>query len=274
MCGAADRTIPATGNEIAYAGRLRATVDGRASAFAGTATDVRMTELRVVPGAAVALTEAVMLAAEVPILQRTLQARTTAALAPVTTSAVRLGDPELRASFLAYRSGPSTPSRRLVVFGGAKAPVAPIERDGLGRLVPTDLQPGCGSIVPEIGATFTWSGSLVSFWTSAMLLMPVAVREGPHPGDSLRASATVQLQASSWFAARAGVHGRLDAAGDVDGQIDTRAGGGSVYVAPEIALRPSEGLVVSVGASFPVAQGTRGHRATWPVALVGAAYDF
>ena len=33
VCGAGERTLPANGNELAFAGRLRATVDARAAAF-------------------------------------------------------------------------------------------------------------------------------------------------------------------------------------------------------------------------------------------------
>jgi len=43
VCGAADTTMPASGNEIAYEGRLRATVDGRAAGFAARYQPVRLT---------------------------------------------------------------------------------------------------------------------------------------------------------------------------------------------------------------------------------------
>ncbi|MBX3220126.1 MAG: hypothetical protein KF795_06365 [Labilithrix sp.] len=269
VCGAADKTLPARGEELPFAGRIRATLDGRAAAFAARYAPLRVVELRLVPGAALALSEEVLVSVDLPLLRRSLATGIEGAEV-LSADRLMLGDAEARASYVAYR----TSSRRLSFHGGAKAPTSPIERDAAGRLVPTDLQPGCGSIVPVVGATYTITGPLLTFWTSASFLMPVSVRDGPHPGDSLRASATAQLQPHPKFATRASVHGRLDSAGDVDDQVDPRSGGASVFLAPELVASPLADLVVSVGAAFPVVQETRGHRVTAPIALVGIGLDF
>lgn len=268
VCGAADKTLPVRGEEIAFAGRVRATLDGRAAGFAARHVPLRIVEMRLVPGAAVAINEEVLLAADVPVLRRTLE--TERDTGPVASDRVVVGDAEARASYLAWRS----PTRRLSFFGGAKAPTAPLERDATGTPVPTDLQPGCGSIVPMVGATYTITGSLLSMWASSSLLLPVSVRSGPHPGDSLRASVTAQIQPHKSFAMRTALNGRLDAAGDIGGQVDPRSGGASIFVAPELVTSPIEDLVVSVGAAFPLVQETRGHRVTAPIALVGIGWDF
>ncbi len=265
VCGAADKTLPVRGEEIAFAGRVRATLDGRAAGLVARATPLRIVELRLVPGASVALGEDVLLSADVPILRRTL-----ASGAEAPAEHVIPGDAEGRISYVASR----TRTRRLTFSGGIKAPTAPIERDAGGRFVPTDLQPGCGSIVPHVGATYAIGSGLLSAWATASLLLPVSVRAGPHPGDSLRTALTVQLQPGRVFAARLSANGRADAAGDVDEQIDKRSGGASLFVAPELVASPLVDLVVSVGAAFPVVQATRGHRVTTPIALVGIGWDF
>ncbi|MBX3263536.1 MAG: hypothetical protein KF782_27945 [Labilithrix sp.] len=269
VCGAADKTLAARGEELPFAGRVRATLDGRAAAFAARHAPLRVFELRLVPGAAIALDEDVLFSVDLPLLRRSLMTGGEGAAPPIAADRAALGDAEARASYVAYR----TRSRRLSFHGGAKAPTAPVERDAAGRLVATDLQPGCGSIVPAVGATYAVTGPLLTFWTSASFLMPVSVRGGPHPGDSLRASATAQLQPRRVFAARASVHGRLDAAGDVDDRVDPRSGGASVFVAPELVVSPIDDLVVSVGAAFPLVQETRGHRVSAPIALVGLGLD-
>jgi hypothetical protein len=265
VCGAADKTLPARGEEIAFTGRVRATLDGRAAGFAARHVPLRIVELRLVPGASVALGEDVLASVDVPLLRRSLALRDAGAM-----DRLSLGDAEARVSFVAWR----TSTRRLSFSGGAKAPTAPLERDADGRAVPTDLQPGCGSVVPMVSGTYTITGSLLSFWSSVSLLMPVSVRPGPHPGDSLRASVTTQIQPTRTFAMRASVNGRLDAAGDIDGQVDAHSGGASVFVAPELVASPIGDLVVSAGAAFPLIQETRGHRVTAPIALVGIGWDF
>ena len=270
VCGAADKTLPARGEEVAFAGRTRATADVRLAAFAARAVPLRIFETRLVPGAAVALGEDVLLSAEVPLLRRSLATTIDRAAPAIETDRLMLGDVEARASYTAFRSS----TRRLSVHGGLKLPTAPLERDAGGRPVPTDLQPGCGSIVPVVGATYTITRSMFSLWASASLLMPVNVRSGPHPGDSLRAAVTAQLQPARVFAIRAGVHGRLDAAGDVDDQVDRRSGGASAFVTPELVVSPIEDFVVSAGAAVPLVQETRGHRVTAPIALAGVGWDF
>lgn len=269
VCGAADKTLPVRGEEIAFSGRVRATVDVRLASFAERGRPLRIFEGRVVPGAAIAVGEDLLLSADVPLLRRRLTGTSVAGSA-VDDERLSLGDVEVRASYVALR----TPTRRLSFHGGSKAPTSPLERDASGRWVPTDLQPGCGAIVPVVGATYTMTSSMLSFWTSASFLMPMSVRGGPHPGDSLRAAMTVQVQPVRVFAARAGVHGRLDSAGDIDGQVDRRSGGASVFVSPELVVRPVPDLLVSAGAALPVVQETRGHRVTAPILLAGVGYDF
>ena len=275
VCGAADKTLPAKGEEIGFAGRVRVTLDGRAAAFAARFTPLRVTEMRLVPGLAVAIgggggatasdrSDPVLVSVDAPILRRSLS------LDGAASDRWMIGDVEGRVSWVAYRSR----SRRLAVHGGIKAPTAPLERDPAGAMVPTDLQPGCGAIAPLVSATYTWTSTLVTAWTTATLLFPVAVRAGLHPGDSPRASTTIQLQPARVFATRLGVHGRLDAAGDRDGEVDAQSGGASVFVSPELVVSPVSDLVVSVGAAFPIVQETRGHRVTAPIALVGVGWDF
>jgi len=270
VCGAADKTLPASGNEIAYEGRFRATVDGRAAGYAARYEPMRVTEVRIIPGVSRSIGDSVMLGVDVPLLRRSIASTDGGA----DVDRMMLGDVEGRVSFLAYRSSPTGNGRRLTLHGGVKGPTAPPERDAAGRWVPTDLQPGCGSIVPSVGVTYTMTWSLVSWWASSSLALPISVRDGPHPGDSFRASTSVQIQPTTKLAARVGAHGRLDSAGAIGDEVDKRSGGGALYVAPELVFSPTMDLVVSAGASFPMLQGTRGHLATSPIALLGVGYDF
>jgi hypothetical protein len=164
--------------------------------------------------------------------------------------------------------------RRLTIAAGMKLPTAPLERDPSGALVHPDLQPGCSSVVPLVAMSYAWTSSWWSVSTGASLLLPVAVREGAHSGDSFRASLSMQLQPARVLATRLGLFGRLDGTGELDGEVVKRSGGASVHVAPEIVLSPVADVVVSVGAAFPVVQEMRGYRATSPVLLASAGVDF
>lgn len=257
VCGAAERALPANGDAVAFEGRKRAMLDARAAGFAETTgSGVRLTELRLEPGAAAAVTESLLVSGDVPILRRTIGAA---------RPEVVLGDVELRASYaLKHEVG-----THLALDAGAKLPTAPIDPN-----VTPDLQPGCSSVVPFAGVTWFRSGALLSGALSATLLMPVSVKDAPHPGDSARASAMLQLQPTSLFATRLGVYARYDSTAELDGAALPRSGGGSVHVAPEIVLAPARDLVVSFGAAFPLVQAMRAYRATSPVLLASVGWDF
>jgi hypothetical protein len=244
MCGAADRSLPENGSEVPFAGRKRVTVDARAASFATDET--RFTEVRVVPGASISVTKDTSIGVEAPIVHR-------ATMMP--------GDVELHASHEAWRGTIA----RLGIEGGLKLPTAPTLEG-----VPPDLQPGCASLVPWAGFSLTvgkgwWSGR-----TAVSLLMPIAVRDAPHPGDSVRVSLGGTFQPSTWFAMRLGAHLRWD--GSADG--DPRSGGAAIHVAPQIVLSPITDVVLTAGVAVPVLQAMRSYHETTPVALLGAGVDF
>ena len=278
VCGAGEKTLPTNGAEVAFAGRKRATLDLRAASFETSDRALRVAELRAEPGLAMAVGPATILAADVPVLRRSLaiggrpRDRQVPATSP--SSAVIPGDAELRVAHTAWKSAPALVTQRLTISAGVKLPSAPLEHDPSGALVPPDLQPGCGSIVPLVGLSYAWTSSIWSAWTSASLLFPVEVRAGSHPGDSLRGSFTLQLQPARVLATRLGVFGRLDSTGELDGEPVKGSGGASVYVAPEIALSPTQDVVISAGAAFPAIQAMRGYRATAPVLLASIGVDF
>jgi hypothetical protein len=283
VCGAAEKTLPANGAEVPFDGRKRATLELRAASFATRDRALRVVELRAQPGLAVAVGRDTLVGAELPLLRRTLEGEGPQAsgLRPRagdesrgTQSNVGVGDLELRATHTAWRSAPSMTNRRFTIAGGVKLPTAPLERDPAGNIVHPDLQPGCGSVVPLVGGSYAWISSLWSAWASASLLFPVSVRDGAHPGDSLRGSLGMQLQPSRILATRLSVHGRLDGTGELAGEVVRASGGASVHVAPELVVSPTQDVVLALGASFPLVQEMRGYRATTPVLLASVGVDF
>ncbi len=265
VCGAAERSLPQNGAETAFEGRKRATTQLRAGSFAAKEDGLRVTELRAQPGFALAILPSTLAGVEVPLLRRSLS------LGTQERNEAVLGDVELRVSYAAYKAI----GRRFTIGAGTKLPTAPLDLDPRGRQVHPDLQPGCGSIVPTLEIGYAWSESIWSWSTSASLLFPISVREGgSHPGDSLRGSATMQIQPTRAFATRLGIHGRFDGTGEANGTVVKESGGASMHIAPEMVVSPWQDVVISAGASFPVVQAMRGYRSTSPVLLASVGVDF
>ena len=192
-----------------------------------------------------------------------------------TTDYATLGDVELRATLLAYESRGSFGRRRFGLIGALKFPTAPIENDSAGVPLSSVLQPGCGSIGPTLGAYYFASRAAWSVYASASLFLPFQVREGPHAGDSARASFHVQFQPQSKFAGRVGVFARLDASGNLTPTTDDPNSGGFIgYVTSELAFSPTDDLVITVGAFLPVVEALRGAHHESAIGALTIAYDF
>ncbi len=276
-CAAADPTLPSAGAEQPYAGRVHASADLRVTssrALGYEAREISVAERRFDFGLAYAPTSDLLLDAKLPLYQRSL-----VDLGDGTRAArFGVGDAELTASYLVWKSAPGKTRRRFGLVLGAKAPTAPTEdapaRGAVTAPLPASLQPGCASIVAELGAYYVVARGAWSFQSSTMILMPFAVRDAPHTGDSLRATTTVQLQPTRAFAARLGALGRVDGAGEYGESDDPSSGGALGYVSTEIVVSPAEDLVLTAGAFFPALQALRGTHREAPIGVLGAAYDF
>ena len=173
-----------------------------------------------------------------------------------TVSRATLGDVELR-----WRTVRST-----VLTGGArqrwgvlfalKGPTAPLQWDGVGTLLPSTLQPGCGAIVPAGGLDYAVANGKWSGYGSESFWLPFALRAGPHAGDSFRASVRAQWQPlRAVMGVRAGPTLRLDTSGELaEGSTDPNSGGLVAYAATELVATPMTDLVVELGLLYPALQ--------------------
>lgn len=271
VCAASDPTLNAPGAERPFARRLRVGVDALVGSVREATPDGRLLTVddrRVAATVSYAPVRDVLVSLVVPALARTLRDGATR------DSALVAGDVDARVYGIAWRgAGAWNPS--LGFFGGLKLPTAPIERDARGVPLPTELEPGCGSVVPYVGAVYAIHRGVWSGVATAALYLPFSVREQPHPGDSLRATAWLQLQPTRAFASRLGVSARVDGSGELTrGVADLNSGGFVGYVTSEILLAPATDFVLAVGAAFPVAQSLLGAHHEAPIASVRAAYDF
>ncbi len=199
--------------------------------------------------------------AGVPGLFRTVSTTGGAAFAET----VSLGDVETRFRYLAWRHHEAA----LSLFVGAKWPTAPVTEDASGTPLPAALQPGCSSIAPLVGAFVTWAPGPWTLTGIGQILLPFAVRDAPHTGDSIRLAGTAERELSSWFSTRMSLSLRLETGGTLAGEVpDPSSGGAVLYAGTEAVFRPTARLWGVVGASFPVVQGWFGRRHETPVIAV------
>lgn len=271
VCATADPTLAASGEEQPFRGRLRLDADARVGRVeAGTTS---LDDRRVEIATTWAPVRALELGFAAPYLFREIREATFR-----TTDHATIGDVELRANLLAFESRGAFGRRRFGLIGALKFPTAPIENDSRGVPLSSVLQPGCGSIAPTLGAYYSAGRAAWSFYASASLFLPFTVREGPHAGDSFRASGHVQFQPAllfGRFAGRLGVFTRLDASGELAPGVDDPSSGGFVaYLTSELVFSPLTDFVVTIGAFFPVIEALRGVHRESAIAALTVAYDF
>ncbi len=269
VCSQSSPTLTGAGAERAYQGRLRASVDGRAGSARTGAGDrrVQLDDRRLELALAYAPTPDFLAALVVPGLYRSMRSQRASGGEAV------LGDIDARTSYRLWSSDDR--QRQLHLVSGLKFPTAPLQSDREGRPLSAELQPGCGSLVPYLGVEYTSTLRRWTLSTGGSVFVPVPVREGPHPGYSARARATVQVQPIRYLAARTGVSARFDATGELaPGQNDPNSGGLVGYVTAGLLLSPTADLVVSLEAFFPVLQALRGDHRELTIFGAGVAYDF
>ena len=259
----------ASGSEKPFEGRKRISLDARATM--ARAADVQVWEERLELRADVAVTSSLLVTAALPFIHRTIQT-----FDGDTSRELTLGDAELRAATTIFDTGIAPWRESVLVFGGSKFPSAPLQTDARGRPLPGVLQPGCGAIDPELGASFIVSRAPLTFVASALFFLPFAVRDGPHTGDSWRTSMTLQIQPPrSKIATRVGFTTRLDQAGLTNGEdADPDSGGFVGTVSGEILAMPADDVVLGAGFFAPTLQALRGSQHEGAIALVTLSYDF
>lgn len=196
-----------------------------------------------------------------PVLFRTVSAGSGA------VDVVSPGDLETRLRYLAKR----TPSLSVSLYFGAKWPTAPVGTFA-GSALPSALQPGCSGIAPLLGAVVARAHGPWTFSGAGQVLLPFAVRDAPHQGDSVRIAGGIERRLTDQVATRVTLTLRAETGGRLEADApDPDSGGAVLYVTTEAVLRPAPRVSGSVGVSFPAVQGWLGVRRESPVAALSLA---
>ncbi len=191
-----------------------------------------------------------------------------------TSRAFSLGDVELRVKGFVFSARRGAFFHQIAIQGGLKAPTAPVQDDPSGQPLPATVQPGMGAVTPSAGVFYGFGQGVWSFYASAAVYLPFAVRSDAHSSDSFRSSVSVQRQVVHALAARIGVDTRLDASGEDDGKSDPNSGGFIAYLSPAIVVSPVTDLLFTAGAYVPFGQALQGYHREGTIAALGVTYDF
>ena len=272
MCGCGDPTLTVMGDEKPFGGRVRAAAElriGRTRVGEPGVDEIVLTEERLELAVAYAPTRSLFLVLAVPVLYRQAAFHDGARSRFFT-----IGDVEARIKQFVWsvRRGPF--QHQVALQGGLKAPSAPVQNDDHGAPLPAALQPGLGAVAPSAGLFYGLGNGPWSFYTSATVYMPFAVRSSAHASDSFRTSASLQRQVGRPFAARIGLDTRLDGSGAVQGKTDPDSGGFVAYLSPALVVSPVNDLLLAAGAHVPFAQALRGYHHEDTIGTLSVTYDF
>lgn len=271
-CGCGDPTLTALGAEKPYRNRVRASVEGRLRTDRIGAPDVdqiRLNEQRVDVQGAWAPHERLFLLLTVPVMRREVS---NVNLARRLT--LGLGDVELRGKVFLYQDSDDVPRHLVSAIGGVKFPTAPLQRDGTGRLLPIELQPGTGSVDPIVGLSYAFFPRPWSAYASVQGFFPTKGTEGYRASAALRSTIAVQYQIKPWIASRLAVDTRLDGKALEAGASERDSGGFIGFVSPEVLVSPMTDVMLYASVRIPVVQALAGYHREGPIYTLGAAVDF
>lgn len=269
-CKCADNTITLFGTEKAFSGRFRIALDHYVRAeTSGTGVGEQTTdEARTTLGIAYSLTPDLTLALQIPYVQKELES---ASLARQEASG--LGDIDLSARWVLYRSGALTGRHLAGLRGGVRLPTSDeVEEDGV--LLDIDVQPDAGAAAPNIGAWYSYYRFPWFLNLSASYYHFGEGNQDFQAGDSMLASLLAQYGINEKLAAQAGLDLRHSDRNEFSGQVDADSGGtlGMGFVG--VAIRVGEELLLNAGYQSPILEDLNGEQKEDSTFRVGMAYDF
>lgn len=269
-CKCGDYTITLMGTEKPYAGRLYAALDTLyRSESAGSGLDRQDTdELRTTFGLAYSVNQDLTFAVQVPFVKKEIETPTLAR-----QEAKGLGDIDLTARWVAYRSGAESGRHLAGLRAGLRLPTADQVKDD-GEKLDIDVQPDAGALVPSLGG---WYGYYRFPWFATVSATYFKYNEGHQDfrgGDVLLLSSLAQYGLTPSLALQLGLDLRQSQKNEFSGVADPDSGGLLGMVFAGVAWRIGEDLMVHAGAQLPVIEDLNGEQDEDASLRLGIGYDF
>lgn len=270
-CACGDPTLTSMGTEQPFSGRLRLSTLLRAwgqTVGRDNQDALRLRETRLDVAAAYAPVPWLFLSATLP-----LQAREVRDVSLARERGWGVGDVEFSAKAFVYQDKDFSPDHLVSVLAGVKLPTAPVLRAADGTELDLDTQLGSGSVDPLAGVAYQHFRGTWSFLASATGFLPTRGILGFRAGASVRTTLAAQYQPAPRWAVRLGLDGRVEAAGDLNGEQEEDGGGVIGYASPDVLFSPATDVVLAAGVRVPFFNRLRGRVAPTPIAMMSVAYD-
>ena len=201
----------------------------------------------------------VHLAVGVPVLYRSLT------LAEARLDSTQLGDVEISGAFrLLEAAGALTHRVWLTPF--VKLPTAAVQLDPSGEALPSNLQPGCSSVVPSVGAQYVFEQRSWQVALSGGVMLPFVIRDAPHRGALTSLAAPTSLTAWQPLRVTVGMKWLLEATGDDgSGNSEPNSGGLIGYAAAGVDVDVRGYFSAGAGIDVPLVQALLGEQEPTPI---------
>ena len=277
-CGCGDPTLTAVGIDKPYANRVRIGLEERfGGTTAGNPSDPDQFEqtwvLRSSLVATWAPTPRVTIMGTLPVLA----IWTYVAPQSPWASSVGLGDAELAARAIVWRDRAWSPQHMVSLLGGLKLPTGPRISDSTGATLAPDDQPGSGSWDPFAGLGYAWFGPTWSAFSSVAYRYTTPGRDGYRRGQSVGATAGVQLQPWGRVAFSLAGDFRWSAADQSQtptGPVDVPNNGGAMLaLTPALLIAPVSDWIIRVAYQIHLGEWLNGIQSEASAIFVSTVVD-
>lgn len=268
-CACGDYSITVTGLEKPYAGRLRGSLDGssREESTGAGATLETIEEQRYTLGLSWSPDERLTFSAQLPWVRKHIVD------AGGSLDTDGLGDADLVARLVTFRSEGPVPRHLAGVRLGVRLPTAELVRDGSGAPLDPDAQPGPRAAAPNLGAWYGYYRLPFLLSASVAYLDYATGAQDFRPGNATVGSLTAQYGWRDW-AGQLGLDARHSRPNAESGVDEENTGGTLVMGTVGIARRFGEDLVLNAAWQTPVVTKLYGEQDEENAFRVGIAYDF
>ncbi|MFO0547468.1 MAG: hypothetical protein U0271_03715 [Polyangiaceae bacterium] len=172
--------------------------------------------------------------------------------------------------------GMATLHHRVWLAPTIKFPTAPAVEDPSGVFLPSNLQPGCSSVVPQIAAVYELGEALWAVRFGGGAAIPFAVRDAPHRGPYATAVVEADLRPVPDLGLRLGWKWLFEATGsDATSESEPDSGGLIGYLSASVDARYGATLYASAGVDVPLVLALRGEQSPTPIVMLrfGGRWD-
>jgi hypothetical protein len=268
-CKCADNTITLFGTEKAYTGRFRLALDHYLrSEVAGSGAGRQVTdEARSTLGLGYSLTADLTLAVQIPFVRKEIEAGNLAR-----QEASGLGDVDVTARWVLYRSGALTGRHLAGLRGGVRLPTADEVKDN-GVKLNIDVQPDAGATAPNLGAWYSYYRFPWFATASATYFTFTEGHQDFQGGDALIVSVLGQYAVSEKLALQLGVDARDSDKNAFSGVADADSGGFLAMGYVGLVRRLGDDLLLYAGYQSPLVERLNGEQEEGNALRVGLTYD-